>query len=375
MRFILVTLSLVATVTAAHAAQLDGHWEGIMARDGATRPIVFDFVRDVAGQKAAGRFSSETEAVLDYPFDSVNVSGSSARLVLGGNKSAAALFLHGSGGEVRWGRSFFYADVLARHGIAALVYDKRGVGASTGDWKASNYDDLENDAIAAIHYLQQRREIAAAHVGLIGHSEGGTLGPLIAARSKDVAFVVSEAGVVGSIRNQDMLRVRHNLEDHGFGPADVEAALASYRQWLEVARAGGVGWERINALVPKVEKRPWYGWVELPPRDSWVWRWYSQVADVDTTSAWEKITIPVLVVYGECDRLEAVDEDLAAIDRSLRRAQNRDYTEIILPAAAHNLTLPARPGEPFEGRVAPGWPELLATWIVAHTVDAAPRSR
>jgi hypothetical protein len=270
--------------------------------------------------------------------------------------------MHGSGAEVRWGRALFFADVLARHGVAVLVYDKRGTGESTGDWKTASYTDLGDDALAAIHFLESR---GLGRVGVFGHSEGGTIGPLLAARSKDVAFLISAAGVVGTIHDGDVLRVRHNLEDHGFSKTDVEAALSFYRRWVEVGRAGGNGWERVHALVPGIEHTKWYGWVELPPRESWVWSWYPKVADVDTTQAWPHVHVPVLVVYGERDRIEAVDPDLAVIDRALRTAGNHDVTELILPAAAHNLTV-TPPDSAFDGLVAPGWPDVLATWVSAH---------
>ena len=65
-------------------------------------------------------------------------------------------------------------------------------------------------------------------------------------------------------------------------------------------------------------------------------------------------------------RSSTTSANIEAIDRALRKAGNGDYTEILLPGAAHNLTLPARPGEPFEGRVAPGWPELLTLWVSQH---------
>jgi len=410
MRTLIAIAMLVACVPPAAA---DDHWQGAMTRAGVAIPIEID----VAGSGA--RFTSPDQAVREYPFDTVKRDGSAIHLVLGGNvhfdgqlsgsimrgttsdgatfelarkpaavppyrredvrfengavtlhgtllvppsARAAVVFVHGSGPETRWGRSLFYADVLARHGIAALVYDKRGAGESTGDWKTVGYDALGDDALAAIRFVHAR---GIARVGLFGHSEGGTLGPLTAARSRDVAFLISAAGIAGPIVDQDVLRGRHNLEDHGFAPRDVDAALAFYRRWLEVARAGGAGWDGVAALVAGVEHATWYGWVELPPRDSWVWAWYPRVADVDAVHAWEQVHVPVLVVYGQRDRIEAVDDYLAAIDRSLRTAGNHDVTELILPGAAHNLTV-APPADPFDDRVAPGWPELLADWVVAH---------
>jgi dipeptidyl aminopeptidase/acylaminoacyl peptidase len=105
----------------------------------------------------------------------------------------AIVFLHGAGAEGRYA-SRFLAEHFARYGIAALVYDKRGVGKSTGDWKRSDFGDLAEDAIAGISFLQQRKEINPRQIGIYGHSQGGMIAPLIASRAKEVAFVISGAG-------------------------------------------------------------------------------------------------------------------------------------------------------------------------------------
>jgi uncharacterized protein len=86
------------------------------------------------------------------------------------------------------------ADYLVRRGIAVLRYDKRGVGASTGDFDNASFDDLVSDAAIAFHYLKTRPEVQAGHVGVIGHSEGGSIAPAVAVADADVAFVVAMAG-------------------------------------------------------------------------------------------------------------------------------------------------------------------------------------
>src|SRR5512146_2301621 len=86
------------------------------------------------------------------------------------------------------------ADYLARHGIASLRYDDRGFGKSTGSFAASTSADFANDAQAAVGFMRTQTGVARDHVGILGHSEGGLIAPIVAARSKDVAFVVLLAG-------------------------------------------------------------------------------------------------------------------------------------------------------------------------------------
>src|SRR5215207_1483547 len=104
----------------------------------------------------------------------------------------AVVFLHGSGPEGRWA-SRFLATRLAAQGIASLVFDKRGVGSSTGDWRTATPDVLAGDAVAAVARLLEEPRIDPARIGIHGHSQGGTLAPMVAARSPRVAFVVASA--------------------------------------------------------------------------------------------------------------------------------------------------------------------------------------
>lgn len=86
------------------------------------------------------------------------------------------------------------ADYLTRHGIAVLRYDDRGFAPSQGDASTATSADLANDAQAAFNYLIGRKEIDNENVGIIGHSEGGIINFMVAAREPKVAFIVSLAG-------------------------------------------------------------------------------------------------------------------------------------------------------------------------------------
>ena len=86
------------------------------------------------------------------------------------------------------------ADYLTRRGVAVLRVDDRGVGGSTGSTSKSTSEDFAGDVLAGLAFLKERQEINARKIGLIGHSEGGIIAPIAAARSKDVAFIVLMAG-------------------------------------------------------------------------------------------------------------------------------------------------------------------------------------
>ena len=254
---ILMLALLLGLVVSSSAAQrsIEGRWEGVMVREGAELPVSFDFTREAAGLTAS--FNSPTQRAMGIPLRNVSYTvpkvhfelvGDATTIIFDGELNsdtiagqfregdakgtfsirhvdakppafnqeevsfrngdvtlsgtlllpltkgphAAVVFLHGAGSEGRHGARFL-AEYLTRYGIAALIYDKRGVGKSTGDWKRSDFSDLAGDAIAGIHFLQQRNEINPKQIGLYGHSQGGMIAPLTASRSKDVAFIISGA--------------------------------------------------------------------------------------------------------------------------------------------------------------------------------------
>ena len=73
-------------------------------------------------------------------------------------------------------------EYLVQRGFAVLLYDKRGVGGSTGDWESETFDERAQDVAAMVKYLQSRPEIDPNRIGLIGHSQGAYIPPLVVAK-------------------------------------------------------------------------------------------------------------------------------------------------------------------------------------------------
>jgi pimeloyl-ACP methyl ester carboxylesterase len=280
--------------------------------------------------------------------------------------------LQGSGGETRWGTNRFIADRFARSGIAALVYDKRGSGASTGDWKMSSYDDLANDAIAGIDFLASRLDIDAKRIGLHGHSEGGIIAPIAAVRAPaKVAFIVAEDTVAGFVRDQDVYRVSHQIRQAGFTDAQVERALDLYKLMIEVLRGARPSHE-LETASRSVRNEEWYQWLAIPPENSYLWTWYPRVGNLDTLVFWKQVHVPVLLIYGERDQLEPVAESLTKIEASLDGVKT-PYTAVIVPNAQHNLTVQPEPQAPFFWwKAAPGLVDLVVAWVQQRTAESHP---
>jgi pimeloyl-ACP methyl ester carboxylesterase len=420
----LFVIALVSTREAVAASDvvLNGHWEGSMTSQGAQLPVSFDFSQTDAGIE--GRFTSPTQRAMDYPLDSVSIGGSSVRFILGGGtafdgqvtaevitgrfkgddgsgsfalskkekpklpydvadvtfgngdvrlsgtlvsprtpgRHSAVVLLQGSGSETRWGTNRFAADRLARAGVAALIYDKRGSGASGGDWKTATYEDLARDALSGISLLRSRADVDPSRIGLHGHSQGGIVAVIAASLAPDrVAFIVAEDTVAGPVWEQDLYRVRTALAQE-FKPADVEAAMRLYTLFVEVAR-GLRPYSALEAASAPVAKEPWFEWLAIPPRDSWLWPWYAKTGNLNTIDYWGTVKVPVLLVFGERDRLVPVDQSISQLEKALDK-NGTPYTALIAPAAEHNLTVHPQAGEPFFWwHAAPGVVDTVVAWI------------
>ncbi len=178
---------------------------GQLKQRGATLPLDFKKVEKApAGRKRP----QEPKRPFPYKEEAVTFENAAAHAKFAGTltlpRSAgrfpAVLLITGSGQQDRdetmlGHRPFLVlSDCLTRHGIAVLRVDDRGVGGSTGDVAHATSEDFASDVLAGIAYLKSRAEIDPHQIGLVGHSEGGIIAAMVAARSSDVAFIVLLAG-------------------------------------------------------------------------------------------------------------------------------------------------------------------------------------
>jgi pimeloyl-ACP methyl ester carboxylesterase len=419
-----VLLGLVISSSAAQSS-IVGHWKGMMVREGAELPVSFDFTNEAAGLIAS--FNSPTQRAKGIPLRDVSYTapkihfelvGDATTIIFDGELTvdtiagqfregdargtfsirrvdpkpptfrqeevsfrngdvtlsgtlllpltkeahAAVVFLHGAGPEGRHGARFL-AEYFTGYGIAALIYDKRGVGKSTGDWKRSDFNDLAADAIAGIHFLQQRNEVNPKEIGLYGHSQGGMIAPLIASRSKDVAFIISGAGSAVPVYESEINSVTNQIRAKGISGNDLAEATEFIKMYVNVMRTGQ-GWKQFDKAVEKVQETKWFPMLHVPPKDHWMWAFHKRIYDYNSADYWRQVSVPVLVIYGERDLYVPVAQSIWNIDRALSKARNRDYTILVLPRASHAFNIQPEPGQPFEWwHMASGFPNLLTAWI------------
>jgi len=272
------------------------------------------------------------------------------------------------------------AEYLARHGIASLRYDDRGIAASTGNFAASTSADFADDAQAAVAFLRKQPGIAPAHVGIIGHSEGGLIAPMVAARDANVAFIVLLAGP--GLPGDSILLLQAELiaKANGAPQAMIDTNLAvNSRLYAAVkgardsadaiARVDAIA-DRMVASLPVVQQAQ--ARTQLQTVKAQVLApWMQYFLKYDPRTSLRQVRVPVLALDGSLDLQVPPKADLAAIDSTLKRAGNRDYEVKELPGLNH-LFQTAKTGSPNEYATidetfSPAALQIIADWINARS--------
>ena len=281
-----------------------------------------------------------------------------------GGQCPGVVFMHGSGPEAMFANEYF-AEFLASRGIATLISDKEGAGHSTGNWQTASFEDLAEDYISAVRFLKTFRRVNAMQVGIYGHSQGGTISPMVASKSTDIRFVIAAAAVGDTVFKQDLYRVENNLKSNNFSIDDIKAAMTYYKSWLEMARSGQ-GFQNLRALNEAAKSQKWFDWVEAPPINHWIYKYYLKTGNYNSLEYWGNLKVPILLIYGESDQIEDIHSYLKNITTVIAKKQKQsDFTSIILPFAQHNLTVGPTPNEKFFWwHGSKGYEELVAAWIL-----------
>jgi uncharacterized protein len=326
-----------------------------------------------------------------YPYreEDMTFANQKAQLTLAGTLTLppgqgpfpAALLIAGSGPHdrdenVAGHRPFLVlADHLTRKGLAVLRYDKRGIGKSTGNFDQATTEDFASDASAALAYLKSRKEIDARKIGLIGHSEGGIIAPMLASRSSDVAWIVLLAAPGLKGENVMLLQSELILKAAGFDDERIAKARDFNQQSYALARketdpealeaklADLVDSTGMSTTLPPTTLKPQARMMTSP--------WFRFFLDYDPVPALQKTQCPVLALNGDKDLQIASKENLAQIQKALQDGGNKDFQTKELPGLNH-LFQHAPTGSPteyggIEETIASEALTAISDWILKHT--------
>ena len=274
------------------------------------------------------------------------------------------IFLHGSGSEGRWA-SRFLANAFARRGIAALIYDKRGVGKSTGNWREIGFTELVKDASAAVEALRAKPRIAKGRVGIHGHSQGGTIAPWVAAESSHVAFVVASAGAGMSMAETEIYSLGNSVGIRDMTEDERKLADRYIHTVVATAYKGAPRGEMEKAWE-EVRDRSWV--FPLPADSSFYWAFSRRIDSYDPLRYWREVSAPALLVYGENDQRVPPRESAAKIAEAYLHAKGTRLDVEIFPGADHTLRLRPSATQKFEWpKSAPGYPDHMIEWVMQVT--------
>jgi len=258
-----------------------------------------------------------------------------------GKNFPAIILISGSGPQDRneelMGHKPFLviADYLTRQGFAVLRYDDRGTAQSTGNFGTATTFDLANDAEAAIAYLKTRKEIDVKKIGLMGHSEGGLIAPIVAARNADAAFIVMLAGpgldggqilllqqeLIGranGMSEKDITTTReinteiHKIINNNPNNDSVKAKILSYlnsvpEKYADVKIPEGMTTEQLIQLQTSQLCTPWM----------------LEFIRYNPAPILEKVKCPVLAVIGSKDLQVPAKENITALENAFKKGNNK----------------------------------------------------
>lgn len=361
----------------------DSNIEGTWKQSGMNFPLSFKKTEVVTELKRP----QTPQPPFPYISEDVEYMNPSSGFMLAGTltlpenpkKCPAVILISGSGAQDRNETIFEHkpflviADFLTRNGIAVLRVDDRGVGGSEGNIQDATSDDFAGDVIAGLDFLKSRKEIDAIKMGLIGHSEGGLIAPIVATKSKDVAFIVLLAGpgVQGSqilIEQTELMNRAAGMPENVVnqnqtivkGIVDIltnETDSAKTLDRLQRTLSGGMypmmNDDQKKAIDAKVKSlnTPWF-------------RYFLTYNPFPTLT---KVKCPVLALNGEKDLQVPPKENLEAIKKALTEGGNKNFKTIEIPGLNHlfqhcKTGLVAEYAQ-IEETISPEVLEIINNWI------------
>jgi len=358
------------------SVHFDGQWlQGGQTLDLDLQPVE-DILRPIRPQNPQPPFSYEQqEVVFENIPASIQLAGT-LTIPQGTGPFPVMVTISGSGQQDRDSTLFEHkpfwviADYFAKLGIAVLRYDDRGVGGSTNSETEATTADLAGDVIAAVSFLQNHPDIDPNRIGLIGHSEGGIIAPMVATQMEDIALIVLLAGpaVPGSKilldQNEDIFRA------NGAPESVIENRLTYLRQVYQILQ------DDPNDLITREKIQQAYTQTygssltqeELDSQvEAWTSPWIRFFILYDPGPTLAQVTCPILALFCELDIQVDVNENLPVMESILAEAGHIDYLVQELPSLNHLFQI-AQTGvieeyPQIEETFSPVALDLIGAWI------------
>ncbi len=271
------------------------------------------------------------------------------------------------------------SDYLTRNGIGVLRFDDRGTFASKGNFAKATTNDFATDVESAVNYLKKRKEIDPKHIGLIGHSEGGIIAPIVAVNCKDVHFIVLMAGT--AIPGSELLLLQQEAIGRASGMKEEELKVTAdinsqiYKMVNEIQNTDTLKSQITKYLLTKSKELPDLKIPEGKTINDFIDMqlaqlmspWMLNFIRYNPASMLAKVKCPVLAINGDKDLQVDSKINLPAIENALKKGGNKKYTVKELPGLNH-LFQECKTGSPneyaeIEQTMSPLALETITNWI------------
>ncbi len=236
------------------------------------------------------------------------------------------------------------ADYLTKKGYAVLRVDDRGAGKSTGDFSNSTTADFAQDVEEHIRYAKNLPMIDTNQIGLLGHSEGGLIAPMVAVRNKSVSFVILLAGPGVEIGELMAMQNEMVLKSAGISQEAINTYIPLYKNLMKtIVSINSI--QDANAKAIEIVKN-WYSNTDknlvkattnissesdinkfaTTMSETLSTKWWKYFASYNPQIALQKLKCPVLAINGSSDIQVPADANLKAIELGLKKAGNKKGT-------------------------------------------------
>jgi len=336
--------------------------------------------RSAAGEQRGERLALP-EVLATFPSGELALRG---KLVLpaGEGPFPAVVFVHGSGKESAVD-SYYNPYLMAAHGIAGLVFDKRGTGASAGRY-VQNFHVLSDDVAAAVAWLRTRLEVDPGNIHLAGYSQGGWIAPLAATKTEVRSLLIGYGPMV-PVTGEDRWGYVHALRAAGFGDAAIREVDAIAEIAGRILDHGENRWAELGAALEAAESAEWFeavrgsdsvvGFLTATSMPQWLVRlyaWWQLQGDVpfidrlyDPVPTMASLDVPSLWIFGAEDSSMPTGWSIDALEAL--RAAGRPVEIEVYPGAEHGILLfDESSGERTLLGYAPGYLDRQVAWIRAR---------
>lgn len=349
----------------------------------------------------APKLSRPQDPKKPYPYDEEEVSyrnekdnvkiAGTLTIPRGGAKYPAVLLITGSGSQdrnetVAGHRPFLVmADYLTRNGIAVLRVDDRGIGGTDMGSLSATSENFAEDVLAGVNFLKQRKEIDPKMIGLIGHSEGGMIAPMVATRTNDVSFIVLLAGLGQT--GENVIYAQNDLiqKAQGTHPDTIRHINALNKKINAIVKTETDAKrieQRINeeitayeASLTDLQKKLFEPIVPSTKAFMPVYKspWYRYFITFDPAPVLKNVRVPVLALNGEHDLQVPWKENLDLIAAGLKAGGNKDVTVKAYPKLNH-LFQTSETGSlseymKIEETMSPEVLKTMSDWILSKTTQ------